>query len=114
MNAMRFFNTNEERHGSCYHEFYPGKWDGETFWSQDSLYLDDDILTDCPAFEKAISAVIPAYDPYGVTVIGREEWKQIGQLAEKAGEMAAALYTEADAWATAVLREQPCFTILGI
>ena len=111
---MRFFNTNEERKGTCYHEFVPGAWDGKTFWRQDSLYLYDEILDDCPAFVRTIRAVIPDYDPYGITVIGREEWEAIGRLAAESGGMLAELYAEADAWATAVLREQPCFTILGI
>jgi hypothetical protein len=31
--AMKYFVTNKERQGTCYHEFYKGKWDEKTFWS---------------------------------------------------------------------------------
>lgn len=30
---MKYFVTNKERQGTCYHEFYKGKWDEKTFWS---------------------------------------------------------------------------------
>lgn len=41
---MKYFVTLDECKNTCYHEFYKGKWDEETFWKRDSLYLHDDIL----------------------------------------------------------------------
>ena len=36
---MNYFITNSEMIGTCYHEFYKGKWDGEIFWKEDSLLI---------------------------------------------------------------------------
>lgn len=33
---MKYFVTDRERDGTCYHEFYKGRWDGKTFWKEDS------------------------------------------------------------------------------
>lgn len=41
---MKYFITNSEKIGTCYHEFYKGKWDGETFWKEDSLLLHDEVM----------------------------------------------------------------------
>ena len=41
---MKFFCTELERKGTCYHEFQKGKWDGKTFWKTDSLLLHDNIM----------------------------------------------------------------------
>lgn len=43
---LNYFDNGVEIKGGCYHEFVKGKWDGKTFWSDDSLMLDDDILND--------------------------------------------------------------------
>jgi hypothetical protein len=33
---MKYFVRNSEKVGTCYHEFYKGHWDEETFWKEDS------------------------------------------------------------------------------
>nr|WP_288625771.1 hypothetical protein [uncultured Roseburia sp.] len=33
---MKYFVTDRERDGTCYHEFYKGRWDGKTFCHQRS------------------------------------------------------------------------------
>ena len=38
---MKYFVYNNQRDGTCYHEFYKGKWDGKTFWKDDSICIDD-------------------------------------------------------------------------
>ena len=57
---MKYFVTDEQREGTCYNEFYKGKWDEETFWKKDSLSLHDDVLFRIDEFEKAIVRVIPS------------------------------------------------------
>ena len=111
---MKYFITNNERVGTCYHEFYKGKWDGHTFWKEDSLLLDDDILGEHRDFIKAIAEVIPTYDPYNVIEISSEAWEAIGQVIQDKDTSAQELYQEVDEWLKGVLEENGCFTILGI
>ena len=112
---MNDFVKNHERVGSDYHEFYRGKWDRKSHWSEDSLYLDDDLLCECRVFGNAILSVIPSYDPFGITEVSRGQWDAIGkQLAADGDETGMAMYREADGWVQNVLAEQDCFTILGI
>lgn len=111
---MKYFVTNAERQGTCYHEFYKGKWDGRSFRRDDSICLHDDILGDAGGFAEIIFAVVPTYAPLGVTEISPEQWKQIGKLAEVKGGRAGELFREADEWAEDVFKIYDCFTILGI
>lgn len=111
---MKYFVTNENRQGTCYHEFYKGKWDGKTFWKDDSICLHDDILLECIGFEEAIRAVIPSYDPFGKTEITYLQWEKIGQQIADKDDLSKEMYAEANAWAVAVCKEHACFTILGI
>lgn len=71
---MRFFVTDHERTGPCYYEFYKGRWDGETFWKKDSLFLEDPVLFQAVGFETALVECVPGYDPFGETEITRGEW----------------------------------------
>lgn len=34
---MKYFCSVNNRAGTCYHEFYRGKWDDKTFWKSDSI-----------------------------------------------------------------------------
>lgn len=111
---MKYFVTDSERQGTCYHEFYKGKWDGITFWKPDSLSLHDDILIECSGLVEAILAVVPSYDPFGNTEISYQEWKEIGHLVEEKREKDKEVYEEADKWAESVYKAYDCFTILGI
>lgn len=111
---MKYFVFDRDRDGTCYHEFYKGKWDEKTFWKSDSLCLDDDILSDNIGFVEAIKEVEPNYDPYGVTEISAKQWKEIGRLVINKDNGSIALYQEADRWLKKVFREYDCFTILGI
>ena len=111
---MKYFVTAPQRQGTCYHEFWRGKWDGVSFWAEDSILLHDDVLDECPDFPKILLAVIPGYAPFGVTEVTCPQWEAVGALTEAAGGSAAELYREADAWAQEVFRTYDCFTILGI
>ena len=47
---MKYFVTDRERDGTCYHEFYKGRWDGKTFWKEDSISLHDNIMFQAKEF----------------------------------------------------------------
>ena len=111
---MKYFVYNDQRKGSCYHEFYKGKWDGETFWRENSIFLDDNVLYKIKGLEDALIETIPKYDPFGETEISAEEWKKIGKAILHKDREAQELYREADEWLTSVFAEYGCFTILGI
>lgn len=111
---MKYFVSDNERNGTCYHEFYKGKWDGKTFWKDDSISLHDNIMFEYKGFVDAILEVIPTYDPFGETEITLEEWEKIGLNTMLRDEVSKEIYHEADIWAKEVFKEHKCFTILGI
>lgn len=110
---MEFFCYVNDRKGTCYHEFYKGKWDNKTFWKSDSILLDDDILSELEIY-KAFLAVIPDYDPYGITEVTQSQWKAILDYASKLDTEALTALTEAIPWVNKVFKDEEVFTILGI
>ena len=109
---MKYFVFDYQRNGSCYHEFYKGKWDGCTHRKADSIMLDDDLL--CNGFVDAIIEIVPDYAPYGVTEISVDEWQKIGNVILTKDKTSQKLYSEADKWLRKVFEDYSCFTILGI
>ena len=110
----KYFITDKERKGTCYHEFYRGKWDGSTFFREDSLLLHDDELSCHRDFRRALKTVIPDYDPYGETVVTKEQWQRIGEILCSKGKDSQDLYKEAYEWVREAFENCGCFTILGI
>ena len=111
---MKFFVRNNERENTCYHEFYKGKWDGKTFWKEDSLSLHDNLMFENKGFVDAIMEFIPTYDPFAETEVSVDEWEKIGQVIKQKDECSQDLYQEADEWLKEVFKEYDCFTILGL
>lgn len=109
---MKYFISNDQRIGSCYHEFYKGKWDEHTFWKNDSIFLHDDVMTG--GFVEAIIEVVPTYDPFGKTEISVLEWQKIGKRVLEKDIVSQEQYKEANAWLESVFQKYKCFTILGI
>ena len=109
---MKYFVCNSQRDGTCYHEFYKGKWDGHTFWKADSISLEDDYLFN--GFVDAIASVVPNYDPFGETEISIEEWNEIGKIILTKDNESQEIFNEADRWLQKVFEDYTCFTILGI
>lgn len=109
---MKYFVYDKQRKGTCYHEFYKGKWDGKTFWKSDSISLDDDFLYS--GFVEAITEIVPTYDLYGETEISIEEWREIGKVILTKDSASQEVYNEATNWLEGVFLEYNCFTILGI
>ncbi|MBQ2902706.1 MAG: hypothetical protein IJE49_12805 [Agathobacter sp.] len=111
---MKYFVKDNERIGTCYHEFYKGKWDKHTVWKSDSIFIHDDCLFENPDFQDAIEEVIPPYDPFGITEITFEEWRKIGEVISIKNLVSQEIYNEADVWLKDVFEVYGCFTILGI
>lgn len=111
---MKYFVENSERAGTCYHEFYSGKWDGATFWKDSSIFLHDDVLDECAGFDCALALILPRYDRYGPTVVSAADWEKVGAALRQSDRRSAELYEEASAWAEEVFKSEECFTILGI
>lgn len=109
---MKYFVYDDQRKGTCYHEFYQGKWDEHTFWKADSISLHDDLLPG--EFVEAITEVIPTYDPYGITEVSAVEWTEIGKVILTKDQKSQDVYKEADSWLEGVFQTHACFTILGI
>ena len=110
--AMRYFISSGQRQGTCYHEFFAGKWDGKSFWDEDSILIHDDLL--CEGFARALLQAAPGWSAFGVSEISREQWEKIGTLIGNEDETAREIYQEADEWAQGVFAKADRFTILGI
>lgn len=110
---MKYFVTLEECRGTCYHEFYKGKWDETTFWKNDSLYLHDDILFTLN-IERVFLEVVPDYDMYNETEINKSHWEQICKMAKSIGGEIETAIKEVDVWVQDNYKEYDIFTILGI
>ena len=111
---MKYFVTDSERTSTNYHEFFKGKWDGVTFWKEDSISLDDNVLYANKGFEEALVTIVTEFDPFGETETSLEQWIQIGKAIPADDRDSLEMFQEADAWLTNVFREYGCFTILGL
>ncbi len=111
---MKYFVENSGRKGTCYHEFYKGKWDGATFRKDDSVFLHDDTLDQCGGLVEALMLIIPSYDRYGPTEVFAVDWEKIGKAIRHSDKSSAELYEEASEWAAEIFKTEECFTILGI
>ena len=109
---MKYFVYKPQINRSCCYEFYKGKWDGRTFWKEDSIYIDDDVWAD--GFVDAVIEVVPTYDPFGETEISIFEWEKIGEGIREKDIKSQVQYAEADAWAKKAFEACDCFTILGL
>ena len=56
----------------CY-ELYRGEWDGKTFWWEDSICLDDNIMCKYGS-DELIVEVNPNYDPFCETELDKNQW----------------------------------------
>ena len=112
---MKYFVYSSERDSTAYHEFYNGKWDGKSFWSKDSICIQDDVLVEHKGFYKALLNAVPGYDPYTIDVeISKEAWRKIRELIPSDDIESLEMYEEASVWARAPFIKDGCFTILGL
>jgi len=90
------------------------QWDGEIFWREDSISLEDNVLHKNKGFEEALYKVVPKFDPFGETEISQEQWERIGEAIPKNDAHSAELFQEADEWLKDVFATYGCFTIIGL
>lgn len=111
---MKYFVLNSERRGTIYYEFCKGKWDGETFWKDDSIYLHDDVLYENQDFLNALVKIKPSFDLFGVTEFSREEWGRLRSEVQSYPNGCREMFKELDVWVMDTFSAYECFTVLGI
>lgn len=111
---MKYFIVNSERRGTDYYEFCKGRWDGETFWKDDSIYLHDDVLYENHDFLSALMKVKPDFDSFGVTEISREDWERLRSEVQSYPDGCREMFMELDTWVMDTFLAYDCFTVLGI
>lgn len=115
---MKYFVDNFERRGTCYHEFTRGKWDGATFWGEESVYLRDDIMSDLKLYElvfkPAFESVGGKFNRWGPNEVTREIWEAMLSCAIDAGGEVQELFFEVTAFVEKGLDKDDVFSILGI
>lgn len=110
---QKYFVSPKDRKGSCYYEFYKGKWNKKTFWKEDSICISDCDLLDCDFIEILIKYV-PNYAPFGVTEITKKQWRQIKADCILSRGKSAAIVEEAEKWMKDTFSKYSIFTVLGI
>lgn len=109
----KYFVSPKDKHGTCYYEFYKGKWDEKTFWKDDSICIDDDNWFKCD-FANILIKYAPDFDPNNATEINQEQWEHIKCDAVIIGGTAAEIVAEAEEWMIDNFSKHDVFTILGI
>jgi len=118
LSRYKYFVTNEERKKSldtcktCYFEFQKGDT-SDKCWKDDSLLLHMDLVDELE-IPKYFRAVIPEFDYYGVTHVGREQWKQVFTDAYETGGQVKELFAELKPWVEECFEEYERFVIWGI
>lgn len=115
---MKYFTDNFERRGTCYHEFTRGEWDEKTFWSDESLYLRDDYMSDLKLYElvfkPAFAEIGETFSRWGGNKVTRNIWEHMLSYAEDVGGEVWDLFFEITPWAEKNLSRYDEFWILGI
>ncbi len=110
----KYFCTEAERQGTCYHEFQKGKWDEHTtFWKEDSLLLHDDVHLELKLY-GLFKQVLPKYDAYGDVEVSKAQWQEIYTMAEEIGGEVFEAIKEADVWVQECFETEDVFYMLGI
>lgn len=109
---MKFFKILRDIEGSCYHEFYKGRWQDGKYWNAQSIFLHDDELF--AELEELLYYTISDYDPYSNVEVNRKDWDKVVEKAKEKGGKTYAIIIEANNWAENVFAEHDVFTILGI
>lgn len=112
---MKYFVNEDVRKASgssCYFEFQKGRHPNEC-WLPDSISIDMDIFDELKLYEL-IKAVVPAFDYYGITEIGHNDWNNIVKQGCVMSGKAEEAIREADEWATKAFSEVSVITIWGI
>lgn len=110
---MHYFCKVSEKKGTCYHEWQKGRWDGKTFWKEDSLLLHDDLLISLK-LGGLLAEILSGYSSYGVVELNAFQWEQIYRRAGLIGGELKAAMDEAAPWVRENFAGNEVFSILGI
>jgi len=110
---LKYFVFDYERKNTVYHEFQKGKFDGHSFWKNDSISLSDDMLFTL-GIEDLFADTIPDYNSYSEFEINKELWNNIKQKAKEIGGKLYECISEADEWIENTYLEYEVFTIIGV
>ena len=107
-----YFVKSKDRDGTCYHEFYKGKWKYCDYWHKDSICIDDDDMSE--RLVEIIRKYVPDYDYFGETEITFLQWQQIKHDALEVSDEAAEIVKQAEPWVEENFKEHKVFTLLGV
>ena len=110
---MKYFIYDHERINTGYHEFQKGRFDGQTFWKNDSISLSDDLLVSLN-LESLLVNVIPNYTTYSEFEIDTKLWNEIMLKAQQIGGEVLDCILEANEWVKNTYLEYDVFTIIGV
>ncbi len=111
--VRKYFCTETERQGTCYHEFQKGKWDEHTFWKEDSLLIHGDMHLELKLY-GLFKQALPKYDAYGDVEVNKEQWQAIYAMAQEIGGETSDAIKEADVWVQKCFETEEVFYMLGI
>lgn len=110
---MKYFCTDEERVGTCYHEFMKGRSKAGQFWKKDSLLIHDDIHCRL-GLAELIGSVIENYSPFEDVKVTKIDWDRICAAAYASGGEIKQAICEANSWVENTFQEHDYFTMAGI
>lgn len=110
---MKYFITEAERKGTCYHEWAEGRFDGTSFWQPQSILISEEIHF-ALGLEKLFQKVIPSYDPLGEVEVSRIQWAQILENGLALGGEVFECLNEADVWVRENFQRHDVFTMIGM
>lgn len=110
---MKYFITENERTGTCYHEWQKGHFDGVSFWRNDSLLLHEDMHYKFH-LEEIFKILMPHYNPCGEVEVSKTQWVLILKKADEIGGDVAECIHEADIWAKETFEKYEVFTMIGM
>ena len=98
---------------TAYIEFYPGTWDGETFWSEESMCLKYDLFVPeaVDDFFKVID--MDVYDTSGVK-IDAVAWNKARAACNDAGGELLDVFNILDPWCSETINKYGNVTLIGI
>lgn len=113
---MKYFWTEDERkihRTTCCFEFQKGRFDGKTFWKNDSLCLHADIFDKNELFD-IFSKSLNGFNYYGPNEVTADEWRILLNMSKKLGGVSAEIISELEPWVEENFKTYTVFSILGI
>lgn len=91
-----------------------GKWDEQTFWSDSSLYLHDDVFIELNLYKSVFAKAFDSFNVWGDNRVSKSDWERICEISEVCGGEIKELFDELKPWAEENFSAYGEFWILGI